>query len=55
MRVSQQWENIQAHIWHGYGHDLDKTPDNGGLVEFCAACAQPGINLPSDWRTQKDQ
>ncbi|KAH9048382.1 hypothetical protein EDB84DRAFT_1434385 [Lactarius hengduanensis] len=32
----------------GYGEDEEQKP--GSMAIFCALCAQPGINLPDDWR-----
>jgi hypothetical protein len=27
----------------------------GSMATFCALCAQPGINLPEDWREYKNR
>jgi len=46
MRVSRQWQNLQAMKQAGLAHDPDRTRTPGDLALFCATCPQPGINLP---------
>lgn len=55
MRVSRQWRNLKYLKWHGFGHKTSETPGSGGLALFCAACPQPGVNLPEDWEKDEDQ
>lgn len=45
MRVARQWCLLKALKWNGYrfGHH---PPSQGGLVLFCLAWPQPGINIP---------
>jgi hypothetical protein len=54
-RVSRQWRDLQARKRFGFGHDTEKPPGKGELAFFCAACPQPGINLPENWRKGIDQ
>lgn len=55
MRISRQWQDLEIHRWFGFAHDVEKTPLDGDLAEFCPACPQPGINLPANWQTHPDQ
>lgn len=50
MTASRQWNDIQSRKWAGFGHDRDRVPGEGDLALFCAACPQPGINLPNNWK-----
>ena len=56
MRVARQWWLLKTLKWNGYGVSSN-DPGQGGLVLFCPACPQPGINVPvtpdtdfSHWR-----
>ncbi|KAF8463729.1 hypothetical protein DFH94DRAFT_796350 [Russula ochroleuca] len=51
-QVSRQWHDLQSRKWLGFGHDVEKTPQNGNLAHYCPACPQPGINLPDDWNSK---
>jgi hypothetical protein len=53
MRVSRQWRDLKYRKWHGFGHEADKEPTEGGLALFCSACAQEGINIPDNWKESK--
>jgi hypothetical protein len=55
LRVSQLWRNLKYRKWHGFGHAFNPEPGPGGLALFCAACPQPGVNLPDGWRDDPDQ
>ncbi|KAI9436339.1 hypothetical protein H4582DRAFT_1816946 [Lactarius indigo] len=50
LRVSRQWRVLisQKRFGFGYGENEEQKP--GSTAIFCALCAQPGINLPEDWR-----
>ena len=54
-QVSRQWCDLRSRKWFGMGHDINKMPKNGDLAHFCLAYAQPGINLPDDWKNNPDQ
>ncbi|KDR74655.1 hypothetical protein GALMADRAFT_27784, partial [Galerina marginata CBS 339.88] len=47
-RVSRQYRNLKLWKMHGRGHDMIGPPP----PLFCAACPQPGINLPDDWQNE---
>ena len=49
MRASRQWNNLKLRKWAGIGHEGSHAIPAGGLVNFCIACPQPGINLPEKW------
>jgi len=47
-RVSRQWRNMKYRKWFWLlGED---KPERGSMALFCAACPQPDINLPTDWK-----
>lgn len=51
MRASRQWRDLKYRKWHGFGHrPPGEKPASGELSLFCAACPQPGINLPATWK-----
>jgi hypothetical protein len=43
--------------WAGFGHKTadPMAPAAGELSIFCPACPQPNINLPDDWKTDKNR
>ncbi|KAI6044319.1 hypothetical protein EDC04DRAFT_2561517 [Pisolithus marmoratus] len=45
LRVSRAWRNLKLLKWKGFYPGSCKL-DCGGLVLFCPACPQPGINIP---------
>ncbi|KAF9521229.1 hypothetical protein CPB83DRAFT_779012 [Crepidotus variabilis] len=61
-RASRMWRNLMQLRWNGFGYsarhreaDEGQTmliPGPGELAMFCAACPQPGINLPDNWETR---
>jgi hypothetical protein len=55
-RMSRLWRWMKKLKWAGMAHRPDFTidPKPGELANFCAACPQPGINLPDDWSTVKE-
>ncbi|EAU84183.2 hypothetical protein CC1G_13091 [Coprinopsis cinerea okayama7 len=53
-RVGRQWRSLKELKRHGFGHS-GTTPGKGELALFCAACPQPGVNLPQGWENDKDQ
>jgi len=62
-RTARLWRWMKKIKWVGIGHRAGGAaastegvvPSRGSLAPFCAACPQPGINLPEDWRESKDQ
>ncbi|KAG1838555.1 hypothetical protein F4604DRAFT_1572198 [Suillus subluteus] len=50
MRASRQWRDLMNRKRFGFGHDTEVNPGTGDLALFCAACPQPGINMPVDWQ-----
>ncbi|KAG2144695.1 uncharacterized protein EDB93DRAFT_1087402, partial [Suillus bovinus] len=50
MRVSRQWRDLMNRKRFGFGHSSLVKPGPGNLALFCAACPQPGINMPLHWR-----
>ncbi|EAU81104.2 hypothetical protein CC1G_09746 [Coprinopsis cinerea okayama7 len=52
-RAGRQWRRLKDLKRFGFGHTR-KTPGRGEMALFCAACPQPGINLPEDWKDDRD-
>jgi len=50
-RVTRQWRNLKLRKWFGFGH-RSGNPGKGSLALFCAACPQPSVNLPADFKTR---
>ncbi|KAH9474324.1 hypothetical protein JR316_0012782 [Psilocybe cubensis] len=51
-RMTRLWRWTKKLKWAGYaGHNGKKVAEveNGELANYCPACPQPGINLPSNW------
>ncbi|KAH9942125.1 hypothetical protein B0H21DRAFT_696451, partial [Amylocystis lapponica] len=40
---------------HGFGYPGRARPGPGDLTFFCAACPQPGVNLPPEWKEDENQ
>jgi CxC2 like cysteine cluster associated with KDZ transposases len=57
LRLSRLWRWMKKLKWAGYGHRSadPKTPKSGELANFCPACPQPGINLPPNWKDDKNR
>ncbi|KAH8087120.1 hypothetical protein BXZ70DRAFT_1011599 [Cristinia sonorae] len=57
LRCSRQWSWLKLQKWSGAAFDdaEGQSPAPGGLVSFCAACPQPGKNLPQEWQREPDQ
>ena len=55
LRVCRQWRVVisRKRFGFGYGEHEDQKP--GSMAIFCALCAQPGINLPEDWREYENR
>jgi hypothetical protein len=50
MRTSRQFRDLMNRKRFGFGHDTKVQPGQGELALFCAACPQPGINMPLSWQ-----
>ena len=50
-QVTWQWRNLKLREWFGFGHH-NENPCKGSLALFCPACPQPGMNLPTDFKTR---
>jgi hypothetical protein len=67
LRAGRLWRTLKHSKWRGSW--VDKPPSDPNAEEtppaleeagtdiptFCAACPQPGINLPDDWVNDPDQ
>ncbi|KAI9432714.1 hypothetical protein H4582DRAFT_1820825 [Lactarius indigo] len=52
LRASRQWRDLKNRMESGLGHQPDgEIHPDGAMAIFCPACPQPGINLPTDWKT----
>lgn len=48
MRVSRCWRSLKMRKWRGeWGNEGDNNSSDSAL--FCAACPQPGVNMPPNW------
>jgi hypothetical protein len=54
IRASRQWRSLKEYKWFGFGHQ-HRPPGTGELALFCAACPQPGVNLPEKWKEDAEQ
>ncbi|KAI9431655.1 hypothetical protein H4582DRAFT_1822223 [Lactarius indigo] len=50
LRACRQWRVLISQKRFGFGYGGDEEQKSGSMAIFCALCAQPGINLPEDWR-----
>ncbi|KAF6747984.1 hypothetical protein DFP72DRAFT_1074860 [Ephemerocybe angulata] len=51
-RVWQMYNYMILLKRHGFGHEgRGRKPEKGELALYCAICPQPGINLPSNWKS----
>ena len=54
IRAGRQWRHLSEMASFGFANN-ENHPGEGELALFCAACPQPGINLPKDWRKDPDK
>jgi hypothetical protein len=57
LRMARVWRWLKKKKWAGHGHrsgDFTKTAP-GELANFCPACPQPGINLPENWKDDRNR
>ncbi|KAF8264986.1 hypothetical protein EI94DRAFT_1590553 [Lactarius quietus] len=50
LRVSRYWRALTSHKRFGFRYGEINQDKPGSMAIFCALCAQPGINLPENWR-----
>lgn len=56
LRVLRQWRDVQSQQCAGELYRPEGTVlADGELGLFCAACPQPGLNIPDDWRDDKQK
>lgn len=48
-RLSRAWRNLRLQQQHGFSFHTDHDKA-GSMALFCAACPQPYVNLPANWR-----
>jgi hypothetical protein len=53
-RACRQWRNLKQQKWSGFAYENSQGDKPGSLALFCAACPQPGINIPRDWKMDTD-
>jgi hypothetical protein len=49
LRAGRQWRDVKERKWFGFGH-VGRAPSAGELAIFCAACPQPNVNIPANWK-----
>lgn len=56
-RMSRLWRWMKKLKWAGYGHNKQDhlKPPAGSLSIFCPTCPQPALNLPDDWKLDKNR
>lgn len=63
-KLSRAWRWMKKLKWAGFAHKSvnsntpaadNMNPAAGGLSIFCPACPQPNINLPDDWKSDRNR
>ena len=54
-RALKQWRDLQHRMTGGEVYPGVDVTSPGALALFCAACPQPGVNIPKDWKEDPDQ
>ena len=56
-RMSRLWCWMKKLKWAGYGHNKQDylNPPAGSLSIFCPTCPQPALNLPKDWKEDRNR
>ena len=49
------WRALATQKRFGFEYGENEDPKLGSMAIFCALCAQPGINLPEDWREYENR
>ncbi|KAF8267233.1 hypothetical protein EI94DRAFT_1701133 [Lactarius quietus] len=55
LRISRYWRALTSRKRFGFGYGEINQDKPGSMAIFCALCAQPGINLPEDWREYENR
>jgi hypothetical protein len=55
LRVCRQWRALISRKRFGFGYEENEGTKPGSMAVFCALCAQPGINLPNDWKEYENR
>ena len=55
LRVCRQWRALISQKRFGFGYEENEGTKPGSMAVFCVLCAQPGINLPDDWREYENR
>ena len=56
LRVLRQWRDMQSRQRAGEVYSAEGVSlADGGLALFCAACPQPGVNLPENWEADPER
>ena len=56
LRVLRQWRDIQSRQRAGEVYSTEGVSlADGDLALFCAACPQPGVNLPENWEADPER
>jgi hypothetical protein len=68
LRISRLWRWLKKRKWAGHGHVPRSNPDSSRthsshssplpstlLANFCPACPQPGLNLPTNWENDPNR
>jgi hypothetical protein len=53
-RVGRQWRSLKQRKTSGCIYANEERDGPGSLALFCAACPQPGINVPHNWRSDPE-
>ena len=49
------WRALITRKRFGFGYSENEDAKPGSMAIFCALCAQPGINLPENWREYENR
>ena len=55
LRVCWQWRALISQKQFGFGYEGHEEQKPRSMAIFCALCAQPGINLPENWREYENR
>jgi hypothetical protein len=55
LRISREWRALISRKRFGFGYEKSEEQKPGSMAVFCALCAQPGINLPEDWKDYENR